>query len=204
MEHGSMKELVDSIIGRGYLQTPRIIEAFYGIDRRAFMPEGFEADAYLDVPLPIGEGQTISQPSTVAIMLELLQPQEGDRVLDVGSGSGWSTALLAAICVRGTVEGIERVPALVRFGQRNLQKSGVENATIEQSGALLGKPGREYDRILVSAAAKEVPEALLEQLKPGGVMVLPVRDSIYKISKDGSGKISTEVFWGFRFVPLVT
>ena len=157
------------------LSSPRLIDAFLRCDRVRFVPETLCNSAYGDYPLQIGEGQTISQPTTVAIMLELLDPRPGDRVLDIGSGSGWTTALIAcAVGETGFVEGVERLERLVAYGRRNLLRSGVKNASIEPAKpAVLGKPGELYDRILVSACAPKMPRELLEQLKIGGKLVMP-------------------------------
>ena len=196
--------LLDNLTVSGILKTERIISAFQKIKRADFLLEQYQVDAWRDAPLPIGYGQTNSQPTTVAFMLELLQPQEGDTVLDIGSGSGWTTALLAEIVgENGRVIGLEKVPQLVKFGQVNLGKYHFTQAEIKYAGEQLGLPGEKFDRILVSAAAGETPQALIKQLKKPGTMVVPVNDSIFKISKDRLGEISKLEFYGFSFVPLV-
>ena len=169
------------------------------------MGSEYQAEANENYPLPIGFGQTISQPFTVAFMLKLLSPQEGDKVLDVGCGSGWTTALLANLVGKtGKVFGVEIIPELVEFGRKNLAKYNFPNAEIVQAGAELGLPSEApFDRILVSAAAEEIPETLLRQLKAPGVMVLPVKNVIVQIKKDATGEISKKEFPGFAFVPLV-
>src|SRR3989344_7412944 len=112
--------LADELIKKGVLKNPRLIEAFRAVDRKKFVPDEFEAFAYRDEPLPIGEGQTISQPWTVAFMLDLLDPQQGENILEIGYGSGWQTALLAA--AGANVYAIERVPKLCEFGKRNFEE----------------------------------------------------------------------------------
>lgn len=178
--------------------------AFKKINRADFVGSDYKAEAYEDYPLPIGFGQTISQPFTVAFMLGLLNPQKGDKILDVGSGSGWTTALLAVLVgEKGKVFGVEIIPELVEFGIKNLAKYNFPNAKIIQAGAELGLPSEApFGRILVSAAAEKIPEALLNQLKAPGILVLPVKNTIVQIKKDTVGKITRKEFPGFVFVPL--
>jgi len=118
-----MDELVDAMISSGMLRSPLIIDAFRTIDRKYFVPESYIDETYIDAPLPIGNYQTISQPSTVAFMLEKLDPKDGNRVLDIGSGSGWTTALLCyMVGDKGSVTGVERIESLVEQGKNNLSK----------------------------------------------------------------------------------
>jgi len=150
-------------------------------------------------------GQTISQPTTVAIMLELLHPKHGNKILDIGSGSGWTTALLAcAVGDEGYVEGVERIPSLVEYGRHSLKRAHIDNASIDFADPnVLGKPEHLYDRILVSASANELPSELLKQLKPGGTLVIPILESVWRITKDKSGILHHYELPGFRFVPLI-
>lgn len=199
------EQLIHHLIAAGVLRTQSLIDAFRKCDRILFVPEEFYPYAYEDRPLPIGSAQTISQPYTVAIMLELLSPEIGNRVLDIGSGSGWTTALLSSsVGSSGVVEGIEIVPSLVEYGNKNLAKAGIHNASITLTDPTsLGKPGELYDRILVSASADDMPTALFDQLKPDGILVVPVRNSIWCITKKRDGRITYDEFPGFRFVPLI-
>jgi protein-L-isoaspartate(D-aspartate) O-methyltransferase len=200
----TMHELVDAMISSGTLQTPSIIDAFREVDRKYFVPKVWSNEAYMDNPLPIGDGQTISQPSTVAFMLEKLAPKKGDKVLDIGSGSGWTTALLCHIVgEEGSVTGLERVTALVQMGQENLSKFDLAHGCIKHAANQLGIPGEQFDRILVSAAAEEIPEELFAQLKVGGTLVIPVENSIYQCTKLSEEEIKIEEFYGFVFVPLI-
>lgn len=134
-----MKFLINELTEQGYLKTPRVIQAMKKIDRADFILPEFEKSAYANVPLPIGERQTISQPLTVAFMLELLQPKSGDKTLDIGSGSGWTTALLTEIVgKKGRVFAIEIVPELCKFGIKNISKY----FTVELSPrASIARPG---------------------------------------------------------------
>jgi len=156
------------------------------------------------VPLPIGFGQTISQPTTVACMLEWLAPEPGDKVLDVGSGSGWTTALLSELVGRkGKVYAVERIPELVTFGEENCARSGIANAKFFQAGEQYGLPEyAPYNKILVSAAAKTLPAELLDQLRINGTLVIPVRSDILEITKTAEDEYETLKHSGFVFVPL--
>jgi protein-L-isoaspartate(D-aspartate) O-methyltransferase len=200
----SNKALINSLVESGVLKTPNIIEAFEVVDRKLFIPSKFIHRAYVDAPLSIGVGQTISQPWTVAFMLELLQPKSGDKILDIGSGSGWTTALLAYIVgAKGSVLGLERHKELVRLGSKNLENIGFKNAQIKEASDCLGVQGEVFDAILVSASADEIPNELFLQLKIGARLVIPVQNSIYLFEKVSEDKVVHQEFQGFRFVPLV-
>ena len=200
-----MDELVDAMISSGMLRYPLIIDAFRTIDRKYFVPESYIDETYIDAPLPIGNYQTISQPSTVAFMLEKLDPKDGNKVLDIGSGSGWTTALLCYIVGdKGSVTGVERIESLVEQGKNNLSKFRFNShCHIERAGDKLGIPGEKFDRILVSASADDTPEELFRQLKIGGILVIPIRESIFKFTKISETEIKKEEFYGFVFVPLI-
>lgn len=198
-------EMVAALIATGALRTRRIIDAFRATDRAKFVRPEYLGSAYEDIPLPIGFGATISQPYTVAVMLELLAPDERSRVLDVGSGSGWTTGLLGAVVgEHGAVLGVEIVPELVEWGKANVrefEKSpvGIVLAREDTLGAPEYGP---YDRILVSAEASSIPEELLGQLSPEGVMVLPVAGELVRVKKRGDGNVEKSTHGEFRFVPL--
>ena len=202
----NMLELADYLREVGVLKTKRIHDAFKSIDRQKFMPSSIKSLAYVDEAMPIGHGQTISQPYTVAFMLEKLSPGRGQKILDVGSGSGWTTALLAHIVgPKGKIIGIERIPELVQFGKKNIAKFDLPWAEIRQAkSGVFGAPAEApFDRILVSAGISEIPKELVAQLAKPGVMVIPIKDSIIKLSKDSSGQVKQEVTEGFIFVPLI-
>ena len=202
---------LDTLIARleddtGVLKSAPIKAALRAVPRARCIRARYLSEAYEDYPVPVGFGQTISQPTTVVFMLELLQAHKGDRVLEVGSGSGWVTALLAHLVgAQGKVYGVELVPELVAFGRKNLKKYALPNATIAQAGAVLGLPGEApFDRILVSASAQELPGELVQQLKDGGTLVIPIGDTIYHIEKREGGEIKKTPYPGFAFVPLIT
>ncbi len=201
-----MKHLIENLIAEGYLRTPEIISAFYEIDRRDFVPEYLKSEAQVNAPLPIGYGQTISQPLTVAFMLELLQPKKGNKILDVGSGSGWQSSLLAYIVgEKGMVFAVERIPELSKFGRKNASKYGFKNLEfIVGDGSQGYEKKAPYDRIIVAASAADViPKKLKDQLKEKGRLVIPVGNSIWLVTKKGKDKYEEKEFPGFAFVPLI-
>lgn len=197
--------LIKHLKNTGVLKSAAVEEALRVMDRAQFVPEELKAVAYADTALPIGAGQTISQPTVVAFCLELLQTRSGDRILDIGSGSGWTTALLAHLVgPTGLIIGVERIPELVMFGTKNLSTCSFAHAHIEQAGQELGKPEEApFDRILVSASADEVPETLKRQLKEGGRMVISVREALCVLDRTGD-RFKTVCHEGFAFVPLIT
>ena len=206
----SLEELVNSLESLKALKSKQIISAFRKIDRKKFVSSDLKDYAYLDQPLPIGRGQTISQPYTVAFMLELLGPKKGDKVLDVGFGSGWTTALLAEIVgAKGKVYGLEINTTVFKSGCINLEKAAKRALAISNI-TLFNKSGwngliehAPYDRILVSAAAGELPQALKDQLAVGGRLVIPIDQSIVMLERLSEDRFKEEAYQGFVFVPLV-
>lgn len=197
--------LVEHLQKTGVLKTPRIISAFRAVDRADFIRSQDAGEAYGDYPLSIGHAATISQPTTVAMMLEWLAPQEGDKVLDIGSGSCWTTVLLAHIVGEdGVVWGVEIVPELVAFGNENLKKYSFPSAYNMQAEKNIFGLAKEapFTRILVSASAERMPKELFDQLAPGGVMVVPVRSSLWVVEKREDGTIEQTEHPGFAFVLL--
>jgi protein-L-isoaspartate(D-aspartate) O-methyltransferase len=181
-----------------------IAAAFEAVPRTGFLPEDQRASAWYDGPLPIGHGQTNSQPRTVRAMLQLLDPRPGQRVLDVGAGSGWSTALLAELVgPAGLVIGVELVPELAAWGESNVRATTYSWASVRAAEpGVLGWPAEApYDRILVSAAARELPPALVDQLGADGRMVLPVGGTMTLVERSGDG-LAVSRHGAYRFVPL--
>lgn len=188
------------------MADPRIVAAFEAVDRRGFLPPSKRPAAGADRPLAIGHGQTSSQPRTVADMLELLDVHEGHHVLDVGAGSGWTTALLGHLVgPTGRVVGVELVPELAEWGAANVAATHVTWATIRQADPdVLGVPEEgPYDRILVSAGARRVPDALVDQLVDEGVMVVPVASRMLRIARHADGTTTTTSHGAYTFVPLL-
>lgn len=184
----------------------RAIEAMRQTPRAGYLPHALRASADRDTPLALGGGATCSQPSTVVTMLALLDAQPGDRVLDVGSGSGWTTAILARLVgPAGRVWGVELLADLVRDSTLRLRRDALAWAAIRQGTVgTLGLPdGAPYDRILVSAAASQLPSALVAQLDEGAVMVLPVRDRLVRAERTGDSVRAAEAPGRYRFVPLL-
>jgi protein-L-isoaspartate(D-aspartate) O-methyltransferase len=179
--------------------------AFEALPRAGFLPRRQRRRAAYDGPLEIGHAQTNSQPRTVEAMLRLLDVHPGDRVLDVGSGSGWTTALLGHLTgPDGGVIGVELEPDLVTFGSVNLARTGQPWARIGPAApGVLGRPEHApYDRILVSAEAHELPAPLVDQLAPTGRMVIPVLGTMLLVVKDEDGHPTVTRHGGYRFVPL--
>ena len=188
-------------------ERARVMEAFRATPREAFLPPELRHRAAVDAPLPIGHGATNSQPWTVRFMLERLQVPAGARVLDVGSGSGWTTALLARLTgPRGSVVGVEVVPELVELGRANLARFELPGVRIEAAApGVLGLPDLgPFDRILVSADAGAVPAELEHQLAIGGRMVLPAAGVMWTVVRDKDGWVrEPDHEHRFTFVLLV-
>lgn len=194
----------EHLAGRG-IKDPAVLFAFRRVPRERFVPSAYQKDAYEDFPLPIGFDQTISQPYIVALTIESLSLKKSDQVLEIGTGSGYQTALLAEIT--SFVYSVERIPELAQRAKEILKELGYNNVTVEVVDGTRGLPEYQpYDAIIVSAAADKVPPVLLEQLSLGGRMVIPVGSLweqeliLYRKTKSG---IVSQNLGGVRFVPLI-
>jgi protein-L-isoaspartate(D-aspartate) O-methyltransferase len=186
--------------------SARVLEAMAKVPRERFMPDDVRGFAYEDTPLYLGHGQTISAPSMVAIMCDVLDVREGNRVLDVGTGWGYHAALLSVLADQGTVYSMERIPELAEDARKILKELGFNNVTVITGDGSEGLPEHApYDRINVAAAAPQVPPALAEQLAEGGRLVVPVGRYLQELIlvEKKNGKIQTSEKGGVAFVPLV-
>ena len=210
------KRLVDMLREAGYIRSEKVYRAMLRVPREEFVPPEYRDLAYEDRPLPIGHGQTISAPSIVAYMTELLDPDVGMKVLEVGTGSGYQAAVLAEIVAPtgvdrsewGHVYSIERVPELARIARENLERTGyADRVTVVVGDGSKGYPEEApYDRIIVTAASPRIPRPLLEQLVDGGKMVIPVGDlwdqTLYLVVKR-DGRVEEARTLPVIFVPLI-
>lgn len=191
--------------GRSSL-SERVMQALRQVHRDAFVPAHLQDSAYLNMPLPIGHRQTISQPYIVGLMTELLEPQADQVVLEIGTGSGYQAAVLAGLVKH--VYSIEVIPALAEEAKERLQRLGYHNVSVRPGDGSLGWPEHApYDAIIVTAASHEVPTALIEQLKPGGVLVMPVGfpylgQNLKVIRKGAKGQLEERDVLPVVFVPL--
>lgn len=211
------RRLVEELRRMGYIKSDKVYRAMLRVPREEFVPEDLRFYAYEDRPLPIGHGQTISAPSIVAYMTELLDPDVGHKVLEVGTGSGYQAAVLAEIVAPnevprerwGHVWSVERIPELAEWARGNLERTGYsDRVTVVVGDGSLGLPDEApFDRIIVTAAAPRVPEPLVEQLKPGGRLVIPVGDfwsqDLVVVVKRETGEVEQMKTIPVLFVPLV-
>jgi UPF0755 protein len=205
-----MDHLVDYLKRIGVLKSPYLIRAFLDVDRADFVPQRLLARAYEDEPLPIGYDQTISQPYTVAFMLELLDPRPGETMLDIGAGSGWQTALLAHVACqrqRGRVYALERIPELCAFAQKNISRDEERAACVSvfcQNAESLGRAlPSSFHKIICAAEVADVPEEWKTRLKTGGILVFPQDGGITKLTKNPDNTFTKHTFPGFAFVPFI-
>ena len=217
MEKTNWEKLIDNLIKQGTLRTPKVIAALQKVHRGKFLSGDSQAYSANDTPLPIGQGQTISAPHIVAIMNEALQLQTGQKILEVGAGSGWHAATLAEILAPneaprsewGHVYTVEINQTLADVARKNIMNTGYS----DRISIILGDGSRGYaekapfDRIVVAAAAPEIPKPLVDQLKSEGIIIIPVGSAtlfqtLLKVTKGADGKLKEESLGGVTFVPL--
>jgi len=207
-DYAQQREMMveQQIVARG-IKSKRVLDAMNSVPRHMFVPVGYRRGSYFDQPLPIGLGQTISQPYIVALMTEMLDVNSDDVVLEVGTGSGYQAAVISTIVKKlYTIEIIEELGMQAADLLKSLEYDNVE-VMISDGG--LGLPEKApFDAIIVTAAAPEIPDPLIKQLKPGGRMVIPVDNNSYSqdlliVQKDKNGNIETKSTIPVRFVPLV-
>ena len=199
--------MIETQIKKRGITDQTILDAMKEVNRHEYVQENFERLAYSDRPVPIGYGQTISQPYIVAFMSHKLNVASHHKVLEIGTGSGYQAAVLAELSDH--VYTIEIIPELAKRAEKVLKKNDYDNITIRIGDGYKGWPeNAPFDRIMVTAAPKEIPEKLVEQLAPGGIMVLPVGETVmmqylWLITKDNDGQIEKEKILPVRFVPMV-
>jgi protein-L-isoaspartate(D-aspartate) O-methyltransferase len=200
------RQMVDVQIARRGVQDPRVLDAMGKVPREIFVEGGFEEFAYEDQPLPISEGQTISQPYIVALMIEAAEIQPGDRVLEVGAGSGYAAAVMSRIAAR--VYAIERHPALAAHARHRFHGLAYDNIEVMAGDGTRGWPvAAPFDAILVAAGGPDVPQALKEQLKVGGRLIIPVQADghqvLRRVTRRTDNHYTSEELGAVRFVPLI-
>ncbi len=200
------RRMVEEQIKARGVNDPRVIEAMTKVPRHLFVPEALASQAYTDFPLPIGERQTISQPYMVALMSESLQLKGDEKVLEVGTGSGYQAAVLALLARQ--VFSLERIPALARQARRTLDACGFARVNVRLTDGTFGwEEEAPFDGIMVTAGAPSVPQPFLKQLAIGGRLVIPVGDRstqiLIRITRTGESTFREERLLGCRFVPLV-
>ena len=190
----------------GFLNDDKVESAIRKMHRHEFVPISLKEEAYEDAPLSTMKNQTISQPSVVSRMTEWLDIKEGQKILEIGSGSGWQTAILSYLVRHGKVYSIERHSELAEFAKKNLDKLGISNVKVILGDGSLGLLEESpFDRIIITAACKKVPEKLLEQLSIGGLLIAPVGEfpqSLVLLKKTSHGIVEIKKQSGYVFVPL--
>lgn len=204
---GDLRSSLEIAAADAGVRDPRVLSAIRAVPRSAFLPEGLRARAVLDAPLPIGYGQTTSEPSLIALMIETLRIEPGDSVLEIGTGFGYQTALLAVLA--RLVRSVDRIPELARAAAENLAIAGLRNVEVYAGDGTLGLPSHApFDAIVVSAAFPVVPAALADQLASGRRLVQPVGrggDEIVTVfEKRGGAVVPLRDLCAARFVPLIS
>ncbi len=202
----TLSRLIEELRAMG-IRDERILRAIEEVKREFFVPHGYHQEAYANHPLPIGHDQTISQPYTVAFMLEALELKGGEKVLEVGAGSGWNAALLGWLVKPGKVIATEIISELAESAEKNVKRAGIDNVRVLYADGSLGyEAGAPFDRIIVTAACPDIPALLLEQLADSGTLIAPVGGSFFgqdmvKLVKKGK-KLGRSNLGKFVFVPL--
>lgn len=201
----SRQQMVQHQLRQRGISDESVLRVMEELPRQFFIPKNARSFAYDDAPVPIGYEQTISQPYIVALMTEKLAVSAQDEVLEIGTGSGYQTAILSRLCRK--VYSIERIEALARFGRDNVEQTGVDNVSFCIGDGTLGWPEeRQFDRILIAAAGSDVPLAVWQQLKEGGKLVMPVsdeRDQRLLLIEKNQGKRKESLLCYCRFVKLI-
>ena len=203
----ALNDLINYLKNSRFLNDKKVEDAFRNIPRHEFVPSSELDYAYYNEPLPIKKNQTISQPAVVSRMTEWLDVRQGQKVLEIGTGSGWQTAILSYLVGQGTVYSVEIKPELVKFAQENLEKLGINNVNMILSDGSIGySKASPYDRIMITAACTEIPLPLLDQLADGGLLIAPVGDSsqsLVLLQKTRKGIIEIKNESHYVFVPLL-
>lgn len=198
------ESLIEHLKSIGYLKSRNVEKALRDVPREMFVPDSIKYLAYRDVPLHIGENQTISQPATVVAMTEALDVKEGQKILEIGTGSGWQSAILGKLVgEKGMVYSVEILDVLVKLAKENLKKMDIKNVKVFKGDGSMGlEKYAPYDRIVVTAGSPEIPKPLLKELKKDGLLVIPVGNlylqKMYAVTKSGEKKD----LGNFMFVPL--
>ena len=211
--HMDNEAMVNYLTLHGYLKSPEIIEAFLKIDRKDFVPEDYKEEAYEDSPIPLKHGQTTSAPCVIAVTLEMLKPMEGEKILEVGTGSGYLTALLSYLVGKnGKVYTIEYFKNLSDFAKRNLKKYNINNVVFLVGDAKNISLPEKVDKIVSGACVKsilDIPSSWMSVLKDNGIIVTPCgmddgNQYLIKIKKEKDGKLKIIDIWGpVRYVSLL-
>jgi len=203
----ALNDLITFLRNSGFLNDDNVESAFRNIPRHEFVPTSELDSAYYNEPLSIMKKQTISQPGVVSRMTEWLDLKDGQKILEIGAGSGWQTAILSYLVGTGTVYSVERHSELVKFARENLEKFRLDNAHVILGDGSLGYPKESpYDRIIITAACTEIPLPLLEQLGENGLIIAPVGDSsqsLVLLKKTPEGIIEIKNQSNYIFVPLL-
>ncbi len=204
---GENERLIKHIKGLGRLKSREVEDALRKVKREFFVPDDMKYLAYRDAPLYIGSDQTISEPSTVVVMTEALDIKEGQKILEIGTGSGWQAAILAELVgEKGMIYTVEIIKDLVDFAKENMEKLKIKNIKVLKGDGSMGlRRYAPYDRIVVTAGSPEIPKTLLSQLKPNGIMVIPIGNLYLQrmyVVKKAKGGIEKKAIGSFMFVPL--